>query len=192
MASYIYHLKITKKIKRYNDWTKITPNYFFSFSTELLHRFGTPLILSTTTVNRPPHNIVHVPQVRSIPVECIPGLRDTGWRAAPRAAAADPDPDADLAALRNVLHQVLHTVKPVHHLGGTKNRPEREWRWVIEFRSWRSSLLSGCVIPVLWSYAQVLRSIDRGTENLMIKNDRCMWCVRKYDWCDRNRRKRIN
>ncbi|KAG6440336.1 hypothetical protein O3G_MSEX001186 [Manduca sexta] len=50
--------------------------------------------------------------VRSIPVECIPGLRETGWRAGagpgigagPGARAADDEPD--LAALRTVLHTV--------------------------------------------------------------------------------------
>ncbi|CAH0397112.1 unnamed protein product [Chilo suppressalis] len=44
--------------------------------------------------------------VRSIPVECIPGLRETGWRSAARGPALDPDSDADLPALRQILHQV--------------------------------------------------------------------------------------
>ncbi|XP_026736170.1 histone acetyltransferase KAT2A isoform X1 [Trichoplusia ni] len=43
--------------------------------------------------------------VRSLPVECIPGLRDSGWRGA-RAAAAEPDAETDPAALRAVLHAV--------------------------------------------------------------------------------------
>ncbi|XP_063366172.1 histone acetyltransferase KAT2A [Cydia amplana] len=42
--------------------------------------------------------------VRSIPVECIPGLRETGWRAA-RAQPADAAAD-DVTALRTVLHAV--------------------------------------------------------------------------------------
>ena len=45
------------------------------------------------------------PQVRSIPAECIPGLRETGWRSAPRAHA-DLEPEPDPATLRNVLHAV--------------------------------------------------------------------------------------
>ncbi|XP_053616213.1 histone acetyltransferase KAT2A isoform X1 [Plodia interpunctella] len=42
--------------------------------------------------------------VRSIPVECIPGVRETGWR--PLTRAPVPPPDADPVALRNVLHAV--------------------------------------------------------------------------------------
>ncbi|XP_045453626.1 histone acetyltransferase KAT2A [Melitaea cinxia] len=43
--------------------------------------------------------------VRSIPVECIPGVREAGWREA-RAARAVSDPEPDPAALRAVLHAV--------------------------------------------------------------------------------------
>ncbi|VVD03086.1 unnamed protein product [Leptidea sinapis] len=50
--------------------------------------------------------------VRCIPVECIPGLREAGWRQ-PRGASssllstvAGTDAQADLPALRNVLHAV--------------------------------------------------------------------------------------
>ncbi|KAJ0172618.1 hypothetical protein K1T71_011757 [Dendrolimus kikuchii] len=45
--------------------------------------------------------------VRSIPVECVPGVRETGWRPAAGARAHhDHDADADVATLRNVLHAV--------------------------------------------------------------------------------------
>nr|XP_026491863.1 histone acetyltransferase KAT2A [Vanessa tameamea] len=43
--------------------------------------------------------------VRSIPVECIPGVREAGWRDV-RAARTPADADADPAALRAVLHAV--------------------------------------------------------------------------------------
>ncbi|KPI98197.1 Histone acetyltransferase KAT2A [Papilio xuthus] len=43
--------------------------------------------------------------VRSLPIECIPGLRDSGWRST-RGAAAEPEPDAEPATLRAVLHAV--------------------------------------------------------------------------------------
>ncbi|KPJ21367.1 Histone acetyltransferase KAT2B [Papilio machaon] len=43
--------------------------------------------------------------VRSIPIECIPGLRDSGWRST-RGAGAEPEPDAEPATLRAVLHAV--------------------------------------------------------------------------------------
>ncbi|XP_026318104.1 histone acetyltransferase KAT2A isoform X2 [Hyposmocoma kahamanoa] len=42
--------------------------------------------------------------VRSIPTECIPGLRETGWRGA--RAHLEPDPEPDLVVLRNILHAV--------------------------------------------------------------------------------------
>ncbi|CAH4034884.1 histone acetyltransferase KAT2A isoform X1 [Pieris brassicae] len=42
--------------------------------------------------------------VRSIPIEVIPGLREAGWRAA--RAAPEPQPDADPAPLRNIMHAV--------------------------------------------------------------------------------------
>lgn len=42
--------------------------------------------------------------VRSIPTECIPGLRETGWRGA--RAHFEPDPEPDLVVLRNILHTV--------------------------------------------------------------------------------------
>ncbi|XP_068622942.1 histone acetyltransferase KAT2A isoform X1 [Battus philenor] len=43
--------------------------------------------------------------VRSIPVECIPGLRESGWRGG-RGAGAEPEPDAEPGTLRVVLHAV--------------------------------------------------------------------------------------
>ncbi|CAH2087898.1 unnamed protein product [Euphydryas editha] len=43
--------------------------------------------------------------VRNIPVECIPGVREAGWREA-RGARAVNDPEPDPAALRVVLHAV--------------------------------------------------------------------------------------
>ncbi|XP_035443170.1 histone acetyltransferase KAT2A [Spodoptera frugiperda] len=57
--------------------------------------------------------------VRSIPVECIPGLRETGWRGPARPHATDHDPEPDAATLKNILHAVKnHTsawpfLKPV-------------------------------------------------------------------------------
>ncbi|CAH0719044.1 unnamed protein product, partial [Brenthis ino] len=42
--------------------------------------------------------------VRSIPIECIPGVREAGWREARARAAPDPDPDP--AALRSILNAV--------------------------------------------------------------------------------------
>ncbi|XP_052749924.1 histone acetyltransferase KAT2A isoform X1 [Galleria mellonella] len=48
--------------------------------------------------------------VRSIPIESIPGLRETGWRSSGGVAgsgrALEPDAEPDLAALRNVLQAV--------------------------------------------------------------------------------------
>ncbi|CAH2240353.1 jg17349 [Pararge aegeria aegeria] len=43
--------------------------------------------------------------VRNIPIDCIPGVRDAGWRES-RATRAAPDPEPDPSALRAVLHAV--------------------------------------------------------------------------------------
>ncbi|XP_072945715.1 histone acetyltransferase KAT2A, partial [Epargyreus clarus] len=43
--------------------------------------------------------------VRSIPVECIPGLREAGWRGG-RTSQAVTEPEPDVATLRNLLHAV--------------------------------------------------------------------------------------
>ncbi|GBP43054.1 Histone acetyltransferase KAT2A [Eumeta japonica] len=52
--------------------------------------------------------------VRSIPVECIPGLRESGWRCAARQTrvvrAGDRDEPAEPEALAHQLRNVLHAV----------------------------------------------------------------------------------